>query len=211
MSQVLVFCPTSQLEPEAVDTIFTQTFDRGYDVMFTRHNPHATKRENIRYHYQRGRQAALDGGYEAMWCAESDMVFPTNALRELWDTDADVALGLYVFRRAHTTTNAQLPDGSFVPVDQIDDMPEVFPVIGNGFGCTLIRRHVLEAVPIREGPAGADWVFYEDAAPQFRVVMNRRVICGHKTPQHTILTPCEEQTRVQMGETWGWHMEGIDE
>src|SRR5689334_13795001 len=56
-------------------------------------------RDIITEKYNAGRARVLSGAYDAMLCIESDMIVPEDALVKLAATGADVAYGVYVFRR----------------------------------------------------------------------------------------------------------------
>ena len=65
-------------------------------------------------------------------------------------------------------------------------------VSGAGFGCTLIRREVLEAIPFRSGPdhPHPDLPFAADCIRAgIRQVAHFRALCGHICPDGSILWP----------------------
>lgn len=145
--------------------------------------------------YNAARRLVLERDYDALWCVESDMRIPPDALTRLAATGADVAYGLYVFRRPPFAWSAySVLDGmvgyplSAVPERARHDWGSVVEVDGVGLGCTLIRRSVLERIAFRhDGPAHpdgqtshCDWYFALDAcAAGFRSVCDTAVVCGH--------------------------------
>ncbi len=106
--------------------------------------------------YNAARDRVLTGDYDAMLTVESDMIIPPDALHKLWLTGADVAYAPYVFRHNshHWSAYSVLLDDSLTgyPLSNVPeraklDWGSVVDVDGIGLGCTLIRRHVLEALP----------------------------------------------------------------
>ena len=139
--------------------------------------------------HNRARQMALDGGYDAMWSVEADMVLPPDALTKLWAVDADVVYGLYCARRAgmwllFPTTDGLV--GTSIVADKLEARRAWGRVVkseGAGFGCTLIRRNVLEAIEFRRPETSAfadDWFHAMDCKEAgFRQAHHCGVICGH--------------------------------
>ncbi len=228
--RVLVFCPTHRLEPETVDSIFRlDPGEHQMHVMFTRHNPARNPHYNILYNFRQGRQAALDGNYDAMLTIESDMIVPADALVKLSAVDADVAIGLYVHRHQadwqksdyNPTLPSPVTDAPWVnahPDLWADAWGKVIDVTGTGLGICLIRRAVLEAVQFRLYTFGGRWVptdcdthFYEDVLNGgFCIRCDTTVICGHRRPDGMILWPGKTHTTLMPGiMTRPYHMERV--
>jgi len=145
---------------------------------------------NLTGKYQRARQMALSGGYDALLTVEADMVVPPLALERLSRIEADVAYGLYCSRHGSHQWLA------YVEMDErkgssLTDAPEVaraawgqaIATDGVGLGCTLIWRRVLEAVPFRlDHPDlhANDWEFALDCkAKGFVQKHDLGTACGH--------------------------------
>lgn len=212
--RVLVFCPTKRLEPETVKAIFALTGEP-IDFLFTRDNPHQGEpgadmrhgqagKQNILHNYRKGRRLALEGGYDAMLCVESDIIPPADALTRLLAIEGDVVHGTYMFRSGEPVINvaryAQTPG---CPDVSLRYHPGVLraqwgkPIrcTGLGLGCTLIHRRVLERVDFRLAEEGGhcDWAFACDAlSAGFSLWADLGLLCGHKRPDGVILwpTPC---------------------
>lgn len=147
--------------------------------------------DNILKKYQAGRRMALDGGYDAMLCLESDMVVPPDALLRLAAIkEADVAYGLSCNRRRKNWLCAtSIAPRSVTWLSQDPDLARAnwgrtFPSFGAGLGCTLIWRHVLEAVEFRRESGGPsnDWYFALDLTERgYRQVHDLGCIVGHIT------------------------------
>lgn len=160
--------------------------------------PGVDARDAITAQYNEARRLTLAGGYDALLTVECDMLPPRNAVRRLAATGADVAYGLYVLRRPPWEWNAySVVEGMAAwPLSQVAgraqlDWGEVVEVDGIGFGCTLIRRQVLERLEFRatgllhaDGQRSYnDWYFGQDArAAGFRQVCDTSVLCGHVHP-----------------------------
>lgn len=150
--------------------------------------------------YEEARRVALIGGYDALLCAESDMVLPPDTLEKMQYIDADIIYGLYTFRNAPHQWNVctYLDRFTFKFLsDNVDKAREAWGKVircaGVGQGCTLIRRNVLESVPFRYAPtAGVDHLHALEAAEQgFSQVCDTTIICGHIT-HDGVLYPTNE-------------------
>lgn len=148
---------------------------------------------NVLYLYQRAREVFLRGDWTHMLCVEDDMVLPEHAISALLATGADVAYGLYCWRRGppHLWSAYRYvfeDSGESSVTDNPHRATELFAagavveVNGVGLGCTLIRREVLERVPWRLGDTGGanDWYFAVDCQREHvRQVAHFGVVCGH--------------------------------
>jgi len=154
-------------------------------------DPNAEPYENITRKYQYGQQLALDGGYEALMTVEDDIVVPPDAYSRLAALDCDVAYGLTVWRNSPHHWSAVLELGGQDHHVSLDEYPDrrqelwggIMTVVGCGLFCTLIRRHVLEAIPFRRtGRHCCDWDFALDCADSgFVQKADLSVVCGHLT------------------------------
>lgn len=211
IKDVLVFTPVYRLEPETVDAIFALEWDGPISFLFQRDNPHpGTGRETgVRNHlhqYRRGREAFLQGRYDAMLTIESDIIPPPDTLKRLAALDADVAYGAYVFRnspvlnlfhvyamppaqRARNVGKSLSITGGWPPKQDVID------VSGAGLGCTLIKRHVLEAIDFRTlqtlspGAHCDSWFTADVWKRGYTMKADTRVVCGHKREDGEVLWP----------------------
>jgi hypothetical protein len=135
---------------------------------------------------------ALAGGYDALLTVEHDMVLPPGAVERLWAVDADVVYGVYLLRHGSNVVNAlEASQGrnigmslTFAPrLLAQAQRAGVVEVSGVGFGCTLMRREVLERIPFRpdgEGGQAPDIPFATDCVRAgVRQVAHFGVLCGH--------------------------------
>ena len=102
IKDVLIFTPVYRLEPETVEAVFALDWDGPLSWLFQRDNPHDSSKPktNQLHQYQRGREAFLKGGYDAMLVIESDIIPPKDALKRLAALQADCGYGVYQFRRS---------------------------------------------------------------------------------------------------------------
>lgn len=162
MPSLLVFTPTyaNLLRPETVESVSAQQFDGRLTHEISDHNPYPGDRnmQNVLAQYQRARQMTLDGGYDGLLTVEHDMRIPPHAAQSLWDTQAGVVYGVYVLRHGVNVLSAWRYEGknsmgmslSVHPADlEIAQKQKAVRVSGVGFGCTLIRRAILEHIPFR--------------------------------------------------------------
>ena len=172
--------------------------------------------EEITEKYNRARDLALNGDYDAMLTVESDMILPPLALERMSRVDADVVYGLYVSRhgdhrwlaatRIYERTADWLSDDLEVCREA---WGQVVDTVGIGMGCTLIRRPVLERVIFRRdtGWMANDWFFAMDCqAAGFRQAHDLGVVCGHIDghPTPRIYWPNPEEPK-------GYSLEFFDE
>jgi hypothetical protein len=193
--KVLIFTPTLGLDPEAVQSAFTQDWPGPVDILYTHDNPHGESKADVLYNYNRGREWALTGGYDAMLTLESDMVAPPDTLVKLMRTGAPVSHALYCFRGRGHAWNLLDVGGQYADKAGCQNAwGRVLPARGLGFGCTLIRRDALEAVPFRiENECHPDWYFAEDcAAKGIGVVVHCGAAVGHKERDGHIWWPAAD-------------------
>lgn len=192
---ILIYVPTVRLFGRALQSIMRLQWPGKVDVVFARGGDATEamskqgKFKVVTAKYNHGRDMLLAGDYDAIATIEDDMIVPPDALIKLWDTGADIAYGLYCWRhQGFHKWSAYTEIGDRHGVALSDD-PEaakaawgsVIEVQGIGNGCTLIRRHVLEAMPFRKHrKACCDWGLAYDAQRRgYRQACDLSVVCGH--------------------------------
>jgi hypothetical protein len=192
MPKLLVFTPTygAGPEPATLASIAAQVFDGDLTHEVSWLNPYPGKdMRNVVAQYQIGRQMTLDGGYDAMLCVEHDMVLPPHAAQTLWDDGSPVVYAVYRLRHSTFVLNAWRKKGrrlgkpmSFYSneIQQARQAKRV-EVGGLGFGCTLIRRQVLERIPMRNEDNNApDTPFAKDCLKHgIQQIARFDVACQH--------------------------------
>jgi hypothetical protein len=161
MPHLLIFTPTyaDKLHPETVRSVTGMHFDGRVTWEIGRHNPHPKPgNANVVAQYQRGRDLFLAGDYDAMLTVEHDMIIPAGAAQALYDTPAQVVYAPYMLRHGSHVLNTWQYCGdrnlgqslSLYPKELAQLRKQVTgQVSGVGFGCTLIRRPVLERFTLR--------------------------------------------------------------
>jgi hypothetical protein len=189
---VLIFTPTYDdlLQDRTAESVEAQEFDGEYDWIVNDDNPYPDRdMRNVCHQFQMGRQMALDGGYDAMLCVEHDMILPPGCLQALWDTPAPVVYAIYMLRHGTRVVNLFQKNGSnnlgmslsLYPAElRAARAAGVCEVSGAGFGCTLMRREVLERIPFRMSDHPPDLPFSSDCLRAGIKQMGRLdVACGH--------------------------------
>lgn len=145
--------------------------------------------------YEQIRNAFLRGPWDALLTLEDDILIPTHTIDSLasclTELEADIAYGLYVWRRSSHPWNAYTrlegEEGESISTSEPDRArmlarsAGVAQVAGLGNGCTLIKREVLQTISFRSsGRFAQDWALGLDAqAMGYRQVCHFGVVCGH--------------------------------
>lgn len=216
MEKVLVFCPTKDLFGRCLQSICNLRWPGGIYKLFSRDNPMGSDKGNVIYNYIQGREMFLAGDYEALLTVESDMILPADALIRLArvvEDGADVAYGLYCWRTGtHAWTAYTDSNERGVAARPVSEMPElarewwgtVRVVTGLGFGCTLLRREVVEMLELDvEDELLPDSTLSRIAQERGLVQMcDLGVVCGHirRDPALVVWPDPEEEglCRVEM-------------
>ena len=210
-ASVLVATPTwmrgegTAMRAETIASINAQDCRDDFTWIVTVDNPWPVPDpRNVLPQYRRIRETFLQGDWNSLVLVEHDNVLPdTNALRRLLETPADVVYAPYVFRHGGgLSTWKYISDISLgMPLSQHPAelakarAAGVWRVSGAGFGCTLIRRRVVEAIPFRPDTGGGapDIPFAQDCLRERIVAMaNMTVAVGHYTAEGKLLLPFGE-------------------
>jgi hypothetical protein len=207
-----LFCPTfdvdgiPQVHKRTLESI--EGLDGDFEFKLGFYNPTNKKDLNVLNQYQTARELVLMGSFDYLLTVEHDMIVPPDALVKLKSTGAGVAYGLYMLRHGSGRLNAWKSNtgavGEQFTEKEIQHARKVgvVDVSGVGFGCTLIRRDVLEL--LRFEPAGPRShnpdVKFADNCQRNGVLQICRfdVVCGHIEPSGTVLWPFSENGEIQM-------------
>jgi len=171
-------------------SVSQQTY-RDYVHEVSYHNPFpGLKMANVVAQYKWAWEMALDGGYDALLTIEHDMVLPSNAVQKLWDTNAGVVYGVYMLRHGVPTLSAWRYENnkslgmslSLYPAELKAAIKRGWAqVSGVGWGCTLIRREVLERLTVHSNDDDAgDLAFATDCVRAgIKQIARFDVPCGH--------------------------------
>jgi hypothetical protein len=209
--RVLIAIPQSRIIVPSIESIL-RLDTTGYEskTVFMRDgdDPNAPRWVNHLHKEQRARQMCLDGGYDALLCVEDDQIVQPHFLRQLDSLGADIAYANTVTRHAPHNSAATIVcgpgDGDYLSYDMRPEaMREawgrVIPVIGCGLYCTLIRRHVLEAIDFElRGSRACDFYFAYDADKAgFTQLYDTRLLCGHVMEDGRAVYPSIERYRYE--------------
>lgn len=159
------------MEPRTAASIFAQDYDGFWDVMFSVDNPYGQwtrdAYRNVQLNYEKMRRVALAENYTAIWCVESDMLVPPDALTKLLAVDAPIVSGWYVLRHGARTPN--LMQYGLQNTDRTAS-------IGSSMDWEVLRRHLERGettIPISGGCQGC-LVIRRDVLPQFSFIRETR-------------------------------------
>lgn len=171
-ARILVFTPTwidpatseDAIRPECAASIQAQCLDdRGvtdFDWHVTADNPFPVgDYRNVLHQYQQARAWFLNSPrYAALITVEHDNVLTDEeTFQKMWRTPGDVIYAPYRFRRSPLMSTYRY-SGDQCLGDSLSLHPRdlnraitigIYRVSGAGFGCTLFRRSVLEAIEFR--------------------------------------------------------------
>ena len=194
MKKILV-CVISTREVKPVIESWDRMSDKGAECTWLRlvdgDAPDAHRFDNMLVKLKQARRVFLEGDYDAMLCFDDDQIIPANAIQRLMALDCDVAYGLTVWRHWPYRWSAALSLGedTITTVDQAQITAqawgEIISVAGVGLFCTLIKRHVLEAIDFElRGDHGPDRYFALDCqARGFPQKADCGLIVGHWSEQ----------------------------
>ncbi len=180
MTKVMVFTPTwiaadgkLAMRPECEASVLGQDFEGEIVWEVGTHNPHGKQsHRNVLAQYQRARALFLKSDCKALLTFEHDMAMAANGVQALWETlhsdelrvtsdefRTGVAYGVYLLRHGSWVLNAWEYIGDVNLGESLTLYPQklaaarqagVVRVCGTGWGCTLISREVVEAVPFHD-------------------------------------------------------------
>jgi hypothetical protein len=201
---LLIFTPTygDGPHPAMMESVSQQQTLVPYVHEVSWHNPFPGERNmaNVVAQYQRAWQLCLAGDYEALLTVEHDMVLPPDAVQKLWETDAPVVYAVYMLRHGTPTLSAWRYENrrnlgmslSLYHADLAAFRKQGWgKVSGVGWGCTLIRRQVLEKIRVKTMAGDAGDVNFATDCVQAGISMIARfdVACDHIMPDGTLLSP----------------------
>jgi hypothetical protein len=207
VQDVLIFAPCllERLEPKAIQSLMALEWDGPLSLLLARGTPINTHEGHVQDHLRecrRGRKMFLDGSYEAMLIVETDIVHPKDTLKRLVALDCDVAYGCMMYRRSTVPAINVLEryPGNSPNIGESLSLHGLWPAAvrqgivecsGGSLGCTLIRRHVLEAIDFRvEDAIWCDTFWTRDVyAAGFSMKADTGVVCGHIDEDGIMLHP----------------------
>ena len=206
-TSVLVATPTWMrgegiaMRPETIASVNAQDCRDDFTWIVTVDNPYpAPDPRNVLHQYRCIQATFVAGDWDSLVLVEHDNVLPdAGAIQRMYDTAADVVYAPYRFRKGGLSTwqyinntNLGMPLSEHPAELEQARAAGVWRVSGTGFGCTLIRRHVVEPLPFR--PDGLslypDIPFAQDCLRAgFTALANMTVEVGHYTAEGELLLP----------------------
>jgi hypothetical protein len=212
IEDVLVFVPVWRLEPETIEAVHNLEWEGGpLSLLLQNDNPHPDQRDKLKrkvlnhlHQYQRAREIFLAGRYDAFMVVESDIIPPKDAIKKLAAMDTDLAYGVYRFRLSNVINIFEMYPGKprnvgeslSIRPGRLEAAVEagITKCSGAGFGCIMIKRHVLEVIEFKtywpKNGSYCDTPFTKDAMRHgFEQMADMSIICGHKDEHGQILWP----------------------
>jgi hypothetical protein len=203
--KILLYVPlapkTPRIYAKTIQSIFRLDWEEPLPIVFGREdNPLTDHYVNLTAKHNQARQMVLDGGFDALFLVENDMILPVDVLKRLVAMPSDISYGLYCERhRWHRWL-------SFFYIDEVagvsysQDIELARKVWGRaakssgvGLGCTLIHRRVLEQIEFTAHPdnkVADDWMLALDAeSAGFVQGHDFGCICGHMMPNGQVIWP----------------------
>ena len=207
MNKVLVYCPLHPgygVRQQTLKSIFGLLWPGEMTIAFGRSASTIEDYSDIMRKYQQARRMVLGGGFDALLTIEADMIVPELALDRLASLDADVAYGLYCSRRQRhdwlVFTVVKEREASHLDKESCRAFYGcAIDSAGIGFGCTLIRREVLEELDFRmpSGGPATDWFFALDCLEKgYRQISDLGTVCGHMVDDKSIVWPDPTQDKL---------------
>lgn len=167
MTGVLVYVPTYR------DTARQETLDRAVSLQFEGRlavevcdgallQTDQGKPANLLAQQHRARQMALDGGFDALLFVEHDMLVPADVAQAMFDTGKPVVYAPYLFRHGMYTLSTFQYVNDRNMGQSLGEYPAelaqarkagLWRISGTGWGCTMVRREVLERITFHQGDA----------------------------------------------------------
>jgi len=202
-------CKTA-IRTETALSVQAQQVNGDFDWITPTENPYpAPDLRNVCHQYQCIRETFLAGAWAALVLVEHDNVLPdAGAIQRMYDTPADVVYTPYVFRHGGGLSTWQYINDTNLGMPLTQHPAElaqareagVWRVSGAGFGCTLIRRNVLERIAFRPDSGGQapDIPFAQDCLRAgIAALANMTVQVGHYTAEGELLMPFWSQAMAQ--------------
>lgn len=179
----------SYLDLEVINSIILQDFKGENDIFILPYNIIDPKTsswgQNIVYKQNKAKEILLKYNYTHLFSVEADVLIPTYALSRLIQHNKDVACGIYRLHSHSGLLNGKFAifrkkDESYIPLKEEIDFKfgDIIEVDFLSFGCTLIKKEVVEAVDF---DIGLDLSFSQQCkAKGFSLWADTGIFCIHK-------------------------------
>ena len=155
------------IHPECQASVAGQVLPRGTGIRWEigTHNPLPNRsHQNVLAQFQHGRDIFLASDCEWFLTFEHDMTMPPDAVAKLLAVGKPVVYGVYLLRHGSLVLNSfeyiggkNLGESLSLYPGKLPKRGEVVRVSGAGFGCTLMRRDVVERFGFHKGEDADQW------------------------------------------------------
>lgn len=134
---------------------------------------------------------ALEVGYDYIFWADSDMIFPKDTLTKLLVHDKDIVSGVYAYKILNGTDSVAKrfkkdAEDTYedIPLKEIREKDQLLEIDGIGFGCVLTKVDVFRNIEqpwfIYDKDMGEDIYFCRKAQEKgYKVYLDTSVRAGH--------------------------------
>lgn len=182
MKQILIAIPTNKgIEPETFRSIYNLTLPENVKTNF-----------EFFYGYQvdqiRNLIAEWGKNYDYVFCVDSDIILPEDALTKLYESDKDIVSGVYMQRKHEEQILELYNEKGNIPANEL--IHGLMEVKGCGFGCVLVKGAVFNGMKYphfhyksalnHNDTYSEDTYFCDKAKEQgFKVWADTTLICEH--------------------------------
>lgn len=185
--KILIALPTNKyVETETMKSVYDQEIPEGYETEL---------QFFFGYRIDQIRNLIADWGmrYDYLFCVDSDIVLPKDALKRLVESDHDIVCGIYRQRRDNQVLEVfkdSANGADNIHIDEIDFSIKHQEIAACGAGCLLIRSEVLRNMEYphfdyspsldHEKTLSEDVYFCLKARDLgYRIIMDASLICRH--------------------------------
>ena len=179
----------SYLDIEVIQSVIKQGFEGENDILLCPYNPFSTVRpdwgQNIVLKQNKAKEIVLKHNYTHLFSVEADVLIPANTLTRLLFDNKDVVCGIYKLHSHSDSLKGTIAafrkeDKIYVSIEAGKDFNwgEVIEVDFLPFGCTLIKREVLENIDFG---IGLDAEFSMNCKNKdFKLWADTGIVCEHR-------------------------------
>ena len=179
----------SYLDLDVIQSVIKQDFQGENDILFMPYNPFSTVKpdwgQNIVFKQDKAKEIILKHGYTHLFSVEADVLIPIYTLTKLLFDNKDVVCGIYKLHSHSDSLEGSVAafkkeDKGYKSIKVGKDFSygEVIEVDFLSFGCTLIKREVLENIDFG---IGLDAEFSMNCKNKgFKLWADTGIVCEHR-------------------------------
>jgi len=178
----------SYLDIEVIQSVIKQDFKEENDILLCPYNPFSTVKpdwgQNIVLKQNKAKEIVLKHDYTHLFSVEADVLIPDHALKKLLFDNKDIVCGIYKLHSHSGHLEGSIAafrkeDKGYKSIEAGKDFSwgEIVEVDFLSFGCTLIKREVLENINFG---IGLDAEFSMNCKNKgFSLFCDTNIKCGH--------------------------------